>query len=62
MCEPKAREVDNIAKIRETCRTRSSSTRAVGVVHGWVEQKHLNCYIFKSFYERSSLGNFHVSA
>jgi hypothetical protein len=33
-----------------------------GVVHAWVGQKLLNCYIFKSFYERSSLANFHVSA
>ena len=34
-----------------------------GVVHSWVGQKHLNCYIFKCFFfYRSSLANFHVSA
>jgi hypothetical protein len=34
---------------------------AGGAVHVQVGQKLLNCYIFKSFYERSSLANFHVS-
>ena len=33
-----------------------------GVVHTWVGQKLLNCYIFKSFYDRSLLANFHISA
>jgi hypothetical protein len=28
---------------------------ARGVVHAWVGQKLLKCYIFKSFYERSFL-------
>ena len=32
-----------------------------GVVHAWVGQKHLNCYIFKCFSYRSSLASFHLS-
>jgi len=37
----------------------SPSTK--GVVHVWVGQKHLNCFIFKCFFYRSSPANFHLS-
>ena len=43
-------------------RTLASWRWAGGVVHAWVGQKHLNCYILKCFFYRSSLANFHVSA
>jgi hypothetical protein len=40
----------------------NKSVGVCGVVHAWVGQKHLNCFIFKCFFYRSSLANFHVSA
>ena len=44
------------------CRRRGWRFVVVGVEHAWVGQILLNCYIFKSFFYRSSLANFHVSA
>ncbi len=37
-----------------------SGTLARGVVHAWVGQKHLNCFILKYFFYRSSLANVHL--
>ena len=34
---------------------------STGMVHAWVGQKLLNCYIFYSFFYRSSLATFHLS-
>ncbi len=52
----------NYSYTHSICRRRGGRFVVVGVVHAWVGQILLNCYIFKSFFYWSSLANFHVRA